>query len=585
MKKKIATIVKVLLQRLSSSLKRFPETILFAFLTVLVLICFNHLRFEISNEAEEILVRLAMTFALGIPVTLCIKTLFERIPHLKPLAKTLTYLGAIGGLIIYYSFFLRDFEMTAVTRYIALSIALYLSFTFIPYFYKKENYELYGVKLFASFFVTYLYSMVLFLGLAAILFTIDSLFSLDIPGKLYLDLWLIVAGIFAPVYFLADIPSSGEEVSAHYYPKVIKVMLLYIVMPLLIAYSAILYAYFVKIIVTRQWPEGMVSHLVLWFSFISILVLFFIYPLRRENQWVQTFTCYFPKLIIPLLLMMFLSMGIRVKTYGITENRYFVLATGLWVTANFIYHGFKKNANNVFLSVSLALVAILTVTGPWSAYSVSKYSQNQRFENILERHGMVSNKTLLKTDGELMMEDKREISAIIRYFNRYHSLKDMKYLPEDFTLEDMEKTFGFEYDYYREYSAEKEYFNYYIEENEILLGISEYDYFADLTLYNHMDFSTVTGPYIISYHPGDMKLTISKTGQNIYSMDLNLIIHRLCNNLSHNGRCAVDQMSYTDVKEGVGILYIFKNINGSKDIQSDELDIRSTNFYLFITEI
>ncbi len=585
MKEKIAAAFKALLQKLSSSLKRFSETILFALLTVLTLICFNHLRFEISNEAEDILIRLAMTFALGIPSTLCIKTIFERFPRPKPIARALASLAAVGGLIIYYLFFLKDFEMVSITRYIALNIVLYLSFTFIPYFYKRENYELYSVKLFASFSVTYLYSAVLFLGLVAILFTIDSLFSLDIPSELYSDLWLIVAGIFAPVYFLADIPSYDEGVPARYYPKVIKVLLLYIVMPLLIAYSAVLYLYFTKIIITRQWPEGMVSHLVLWFSFISILVLFFIYPLRRENRWVKTFARYFPKLIIPLLFMMFLSMGIRIKAYGVTENRYFVLATGLWVTISFIYHAFKRDARNVFLPVSLALVATLTVTGPWSAYSISKYSQNQRFENILKGHGMIVNNGILKTDAELAMEDKKEISAIIRYFDRYHSLKDVRYLPEGFVLGDMEKIFGFEYDYYKGYPVERKYFNYYIDENEVLLDISGYDCFADLTLNDRMDFNAVIGPYIISYHPGDSKLTVSKGGREIYNADLVSIVRKLHDDLDNSGRYAIGQMSYIDANEDIEILYIFKSIDSWKDTQTDKLDIRSTNLYLFITGI
>ena len=101
--------------------------------------------------------------------------------------------------------------------------------------------------------------------------------------------------------------------------------MLYIVIPLIAIYSAILYAYFLKIIITRSWPQGLVSHLVLWYSVLSVAVIFFITPILDRNRWAYRFKFWFSKLILPILIMMFISIGIRVKAYGITENRYFIL--------------------------------------------------------------------------------------------------------------------------------------------------------------------------------------------------------------------------------------------------------------------
>jgi hypothetical protein len=203
MKGRIAALLKTLMTKLSSSLKRFPGTIALAASVVSVLIYVNHMHSELSNETLETLQRTAMILALGIPVYLCIKTLFERVPAQNTLPRVLAYIGAAASLVFYYLYLLQDFEMVTVTRYIALSFALYLAFTFIPYFYRRENYELYVIKLFTSFFITFLYSAVLFLGLAAMLFTVDTLFVLKLSEKLYFDIWLIAAGVFAPTYFLS----------------------------------------------------------------------------------------------------------------------------------------------------------------------------------------------------------------------------------------------------------------------------------------------------------------------------------------------------------------------------------------------
>jgi hypothetical protein len=585
MKGKIATLLKTLMTKLSSSLKRFPGTIALAVSVVSVLIYVNHMHSELSNETLETLQRTAMILALGIPVSLCIKTLFERMPAQNMLPRVLAYIGAAAGLVFYYLYLLQDFEMVAVTRYIALSFALYLAFTFIPYFYRRENYELYVIKLFTSFFITFLYSAVLFLGLAAMLFTVDTLFVLKLSEKLYFDIWLIAAGVFAPTYFLADIPQHREEVPPEYYPRVLKALLLYIVMPLIIAYSTILYVYFAKIIITRQWPDGMVSHLVLWYSFISILVLFFVYQLRRSNKWVGVFVSYFPKLVIPLLAMMFVSMGIRIKAYGVTENRYFVLAAGLWVTVGFIYHILRKDVRNIFLPVSLALVAVLAVTGPWSAYNVSRLSQNSRFERILEKYQMIDNGGIVKAAGDLADEDKREISAIIRYFNSYHSLDDLKYLPEGFTVENMEEIFGFEYDYSRWPSDEREYFYYHVSVNQNLLDIEDFDYFADFSLYMQQDLVGAGEPLSVSYlyETGEFKIFIE--GQEVYSANLPDIASELCEPLDEGRELTADEMSYRDAAENMDVLYMFRNINGWKDTLSGRVDVESAEFYVFIKMI
>lgn len=585
MKGKIATLLKTLMTKLSSSLKRFPGTIALAVSVVSVLIYVNHMHSELSNETLETLQRTAMILALGIPVSLCIKTLFERMPAQNMLPRVLAYIGAAAGLVFYYLYLLQDFEMVTVTRYIALSFALYLAFTFIPYFYRRENYELYVIKLFTSFFITFLYSAVLFLGLAAMLFTVDTLFVLKLSEKLYFDIWLIAAGVFAPTYFLADIPQHREEVPPEYYPRVLKALLLYIVMPLIIAYSTILYVYFAKIIITRQWPDGMVSHLVLWYSFISILVLFFVYQLRRSNKWVGVFVSYFPKLVIPLLAMMFVSMGIRIKAYGVTENRYFVLAAGLWVTVGFIYHILRKDVRNIFLPVSLALVAVLAVTGPWSAYNVSRLSQNSRFERILEKYQMIDNGGIVKAAGDLADEDKREISAIIRYFNSYHSLDDLKYLPEGFTVENMEEIFGFEYDYSRWPSDEREYFYYHVSVNQNLLDIEDFDYFADFSLYMQQDLVGAGEPLSVSYlyETGEFKIFIE--GQEVYSANLPDIASELCEPLDEGRELTADEMSYRDAAENMDVLYMFRNINGWKDTLSGRVDVESAEFYVFIKMI
>ena len=84
-------------------------------------------------------------------------------------------------------------------------------------------------------------------------------------------------------------------------------------MPIITVYTAILYVYFVKILITLQWPVGMVAHLVIWYSIISTGVIFLISPLIEGNKWVKNFIFWFTKLVIPIMIMMFVSLGIRIN--------------------------------------------------------------------------------------------------------------------------------------------------------------------------------------------------------------------------------------------------------------------------------
>ena len=582
MKDKITSLVKSLINKLLSSLKRFPEAILLAASVVCILIYVNHFGRDLTTETSDMLRRTAMVLALGIPLSLCLKTMFERIPPLKGAVRAYFYAGAALGLLLYGVFLLQDFEMVSVTRYTALSMAFYLAFAFIPYFYKKANYELYVIKLFTDFFITFLYAAVLFLGLSAMLFTVDTLFSLEISEKLYLDIWLIAAGVFAPAYFLADIPGHREKLSPDGYPKVIKVLVLYIVMPLIIAYSTILYVYFAKIILTRQWPDGMVSHLVLWYSMVGVFVLFLIYPLRKANGWSSTFTSYFPKFVIPLLVMMFVAMGIRIDAYGITENRYFVIAAGLWVTGSMLYYAFSRKVRNIFLPVLLAVVAALSVTGPWSAYSVSMLSQNTRFENLLQKNEMIENGGIVRASENLPDQDKREISAIIRYFDRFHSLEDLRCLPEGFTTEEMEKLFGFEYTYDYRNINQRNYFHYRLPDNHALIDIGDYDYFCDFSMSGRSDCSGTAGYLSVSYFAETGKLQIFDRGDEIYNADLVKIVSDIHKGLDNENPVSIDQMTYTDRNENLVVLYLFKQINGWENALSGETKIEITDFFLFI---
>ena len=466
--------------------------------------------------------------------------------------------------------------MVPLSRYTAFTLAFYLLFLIIPYFYKRENFELYCVQLLTNFAATYFYAAVLYLGLAAIFFTISKLFLVQM-GRVYFDIWLTVTGIFAPAYFLADVPQLKQKFQAAAYPKVLKILMLYILTPLLIAYGAILYAYFAKIITNRSWPEGIVAHLVLWYALISCLVIFFIYPLRDTKGWIGWFLSLFPKFFFPLLAMMFVAMGIRIHNYGITENRYFVLIAGFWVTGIFIYYLFSKKIKNIILPISLALVAVLSVTGPWSSYSISKLSQSHRFATILNKYDMILDNSIVKPERPLPKVAKAELISILSYFQRFHNLNELKYLPQGFKLSQTQKIFGFKVTKedlnYRKIAS---FFHYDFPENQPV-DIGDYDYFINIP---HSDITKATQEKIqMNYTIETGIFKVWSRDREVYSRKVSDLIAPLINGATQSQKVG---LTFTDENDQLKVLYVCNNLSGEKNQVTGEIEINYLNFFAFI---
>lgn len=567
---KILNFFKKLALDLYSSIKRFPAPIMLAFFTSVLMIIINHLSGSASEDFILILTRITMTVALGIPISLCLVLLFEKFDNLNKFYLITSYVISAGLLVLYYFYLLTDVEFMSGTRYAAVSLALYLAFMFIPYLLKREIFELYIIKLFVRLFVTGIYAQVLAMGVFAIIAALDQLLGVPIPERIYADVGIITAGVFAPCFFLAKMPKKSDVFeNTDNYPKAFKILLAYIVMPIISVYTAILYAYFIKIAFSLSWPNGLVGHLVLWYSIVSTIVIFFVSPIKETNKWIKAFIFWFTKVSIPLLILLFVSVGIRVNAYGITENRYFVIVLALWVLGMMIYLNISKNKRNIIMLISLSLIAVISVFGPFSSYSVSKFSQNSRFENILNKYDMISDNKIVKSKSKISDKDKKEISAILSYFADFHSYSDVKYLPKDYESGDLNKVFGFKYesDWRVDYGGDQ-YFSYTTGMSGRTFELKGYDYMFTVNSYEVVKPST-KGTIGASSNFERTAVTIEQDEKAIYTKNISDIVK----NFSSKSINEYDVTKYNltlkeatilDENSKVKVKIIVNNINGNK---------------------
>lgn len=151
-----------------------------AVLLVTLLIYSNENRINLGAASAEKLTRINMTVGLGIVLSLCISLLIENLGKKNNLFNILIYGFGMIFLVIFYFLFLEGLRVVEISRYLGTLLLLILAFFYIPKIKNGENYEKYVIKIFSGGFLTTIYSGVLFLGITAILLTINGLFDVNI---------------------------------------------------------------------------------------------------------------------------------------------------------------------------------------------------------------------------------------------------------------------------------------------------------------------------------------------------------------------------------------------------------------------
>lgn len=243
------------------------------------------------------------------------------------------------------------------------------------------------------------FALILYIGLALALAAIDALFDINIQSERYGQTFIFCLGIVNTLVYLSDFPKNIHEQTKIHFQKALEVLVKYILIPLIILYLIILYAYSFKILIEWELPKGWVSYLVIALSLLGFVIQVIINPIQKEiKSWaINKFYPYFYILLLPLLVLLFIAIFRRITDYGITENRYFIVAIAVWILSITLFLLFSKKKSLKTLPISLFSIAILSSFGFWGAISVSNKSQANQFKNLYSK-ALQENKLISQTD-------------------------------------------------------------------------------------------------------------------------------------------------------------------------------------------
>jgi hypothetical protein len=407
-----------LLQGAAISFRRFPFTLLSAIFGTVILIALIQLE---KGSQHFTLQKLVFSAALGLPLFTALGVWAEKRQINWGVA-----IQAIGFMpIILYYLSLPPEPLTPYMypiRFILLIVAFHLLVAYLPFIGGQlQGFWQYNKSLFIRFLISALYSAVMYVGLLIALIAAKELFGVDVPDKRFLQLWVVIAGIFNTWVFLAGIPNNLSELSeVGQYPDGLKIFTQYILLPLVGLYLVILYAYELKIIIAWNWPKGWVSQLVLWYSVVGILSMLLLWPLREGNRWVRIFTRWFFRALIPLVVMLFLAISERVSVYGITTNRYLVFSMAIGLAILTLYFVFGKKKDIRAIPAVICIIALLASIGPWSAFTVSKHSQQSRLEKLLIQNKIFVNGAIKPASPGISFDAQKEMSSVVAYLLEWH---------------------------------------------------------------------------------------------------------------------------------------------------------------------
>lgn len=496
---RIKNFINNMVYNLRETAGRFPLTIVF--LASLSGVMFLMIE-DYSGLDIDLLSRYMFAGIFGAFLATAVRFMLERFENIK---NSLIFYGLTILLTAGYFYFMTDDIVNSkmVIHLLVISFALFAGYLYLPSYKNAMNFGNVALAHFKSAFTSILYGIVLYLGIAAIIGAIDILLY-DVDYKSYAHAANIIFIFFTPMYYLSLLPkfNSRDETDdakkeiSFLYPKFLDILVSYITIPLISAFTAVLIIYFIKILVTGVWPVGQVGPMVLGYSAVG----YFIYILSSNlnNKFAVIYRKVFPIILIPLVVMQLVSSYIRIDAYGITESRYYVVLFGIFsiVCALVLILGKKKNPNTIVLLS--AIFALLSIIPPVDAFTVSKNSQARRLTEILNRNNMLVDGQIVKKT-KLSTDDMFEITNISNYMHEMGYLDDMDWFPEEYAdnyYGNFKNIYGFDQYYDRGFPGQDErlYFNAMLDENE-RINIENYDIFFKMTIHNKREPDEVTGEF------------------------------------------------------------------------------------------
>ena len=232
---------------------------------------------------------------------------------------------------------------------------------------------------------------------AAILFTITTLFNVEFSDSFYEHFYTSLGIFTLPLFFLVF--QQRQAKSEMTLNRIFEILVNFVLAPALMIFTVLLYAYVVQIIFEGVLPKGMLANITLPYL-LGGLGVYALRSICAKARW-ETFFKFYPYLAIVPIVLLWLAIDRRISAYAWTEQRIYLVALATAITIAYAILIVPK-ARQYRLISGVVMVAIFAMTWIVKPQEIAYQSQTVRFEQLLKKLNLSDGSGKIRDDVDFV---------------------------------------------------------------------------------------------------------------------------------------------------------------------------------------
>lgn len=232
---------------------------------------------------------------------------------------------------------------------------------------------------------------------AAILFTIRTLFNVEFSYSFYSHFYTSLGIFTQPLFFLVF--QQRQAKSEMTLNRIFEILVNFVLAPALMIFTVLLYVYVVQIIFEGVLPKGMLANITLPYL-LGGLGVYALRSICAKARW-ETFFKFYPYLAIVPIVLLWLAIDRRISAYAWTEQRIYLVALATAITIAYAILIVPK-ARQYRLISGVVMVAIFSMTWVVKPKEIAYQSQTERFEQLLTKLNLSDSSGKIRDDVDFV---------------------------------------------------------------------------------------------------------------------------------------------------------------------------------------
>ena len=255
---------------------------------------------------------------------------------------------------------------------------------------------------------------------AAILFTITTLFNVEFSDSFYQHFYTSLGIFTLPLFFLVF--QQRQAKSEMTLSRIFDILVNFVLAPALMIFTVLLYAYVVQIIFEGVLPKGMLANITLPYL-LGGLGVYALRSICAKARW-ETFFKFYPYLAIVPIVLLWLAIDRRISAYAWTEQRIYLVALATAITIAYAILIVPKIRQYRLIS-AVVILAIFAMTWVVKPQEIAYQSQTARFQQLLKKLNLSDDSGKIRDDVDFVerlenmpkseLKDWKELDSVSDY--------------------------------------------------------------------------------------------------------------------------------------------------------------------------